>query len=102
MIVIAEEARSIAGERLRPTVRKLWLRFYPDYEKDAFEQQIASLVKPEMNVLEIGAGSGRGHQNVFPLRGSCARYAGVDLDPRVLENLHLDEAFVADAAALPF
>ena len=102
MIVIAEEARSIAGERLRPTVRKLWLRFYPAYEKDAFEQQIASLVKPEMNVLEIGAGSGRGHQNVFPLRGSCARYAGVDLDPRVLENFHLDEAFVADAAALPF
>jgi SAM-dependent methyltransferase len=27
---------------------------------------------------------------------------GVDLDPRVLENQHLDEAFVADAAALPF
>jgi ubiquinone/menaquinone biosynthesis C-methylase UbiE len=26
----------------------------------------------------------------------------VNLDPRVLENAHLDEAFVADAAALPF
>ena len=39
---------------------------------------------------------------MFQLRGSCARYAGVDLDPRVLENPHLDEAFVADAAALPF
>ena len=51
MIVMAEEALSIAGERLRPTVRNLWLRFYPDYEKDAFEQQIASLVKQEMTVL---------------------------------------------------
>ena len=102
MTVMAQEAQSIAGERLRPTVRNLWLRCYPDYEKYAFEQQIASLVTPEMNVLEIGAGSGRGSQNVFELRGSCARYAGVDVDPRVLENPHLDEAFVADAAALPF
>jgi SAM-dependent methyltransferase len=100
--VIAKEDRSIAGERLRPRVGNLWLRFYPDYERDAFEQQVASLVTPEMNVLEIGAGSGRGNQNVFELRGSCARYAGVDLDPRVLENPHLDEAFVADAAALRF
>jgi hypothetical protein len=81
---MAQNSQSISGERLRPTVRNLWLRWYPDYNKDAFEEQIASLVKPEMNVLEIGAGSGQGHQNVFHLRGSCARYAGVDLDPRVL------------------
>ena len=99
---MATEAPSIAGERLRPPVRNLWLRFYPDYEKHAFEQRVASMVEPEMSVLEIGAGSGRGNQNVFQLRGRCARYAGVDLDPRVLENPHLDEAVVADAAALPF
>jgi SAM-dependent methyltransferase len=55
-----------------------------------------------MSVLEIGAGSGRGHQNVFDLRGRCVRYVGVDLDPRVVQNPHLDEAFVADAATLPF
>ena len=55
-----------------------------------------------MRVLEIGAGSGRGRQNVFRLKGRCAHYAGVDLDPRVLENSHLDEAMVADAAGLPF
>ena len=41
MIGMAQEAQSVAGERLRPTVRNLWLRFYPDFEKDAFEQQIA-------------------------------------------------------------
>jgi hypothetical protein len=69
MIVVADEAGSSAGERLRPEVRKLWLRCYPDYEKYAFEQQLASLVRPEMKVLEIGAGSGRGHQAVFHLRG---------------------------------
>ena len=102
MIDTANEARSIARKHIRPTVRNIWLRFCPDYEKDAFEQQIAWLVKPEMDVLEIGAGSGRGHQNVFPLRGSCAGYAGVDLDPRVVENPHLDEAFVADAARAAF
>jgi SAM-dependent methyltransferase len=102
MTVMAQEPQSVAGERLRPRVRNLWSRCYPSYERDAFEQQIAALVTPEMNVLEIGAGSGRGHQNVFDLRGSCARYVGVDLDPRVLDNPHLDEAFVADAGALPF
>jgi SAM-dependent methyltransferase len=102
MILMVSTAPSIDEERLRPAVRNLWLRFYPDYDKHAFEHQIASLVRPQMSVLEIGAGSGRGHQNVFHLRGRCARYVGVDLDPRVMQNPHLDEAFVADAATLPF
>ena len=96
------EAQSIGDESLRPAVRNLWLRFYPDYRNHAFEELVASLVEPDMKVLEVGAGSGRGRQNVFRLRGNCALYAGVDLDPRVLENPHLDRAFMADAAELPF
>jgi ubiquinone/menaquinone biosynthesis C-methylase UbiE len=55
-----------------------------------------------MSVLEIGAGSGSGLQNVFSLKGHCALYAGIDLDPRVLNNPNLDQASVADAAHRPF
>jgi ubiquinone/menaquinone biosynthesis C-methylase UbiE len=88
--------------RLRPEVKRLWLQFYPDNHINAFERHIASLMVPSMKVLEIGAGSGKGLQNVFHLKAHCAFYAGVDLDPRVLDNPYLDHAEVADAAYLPF
>ncbi|WP_052954564.1 class I SAM-dependent methyltransferase [Microvirga vignae] len=88
--------------RLRPGIKRLWQQFYPNNYTDAFERHVASLVKPDMKVLEIGAGSGSGLQNVFALKAHCAFYAGVDLDPRVLDNPYLDYAQVADASRLPF
>src|SRR5262245_49926170 len=95
------EARNFDAQ-LRPEIRRLWLKFYPDYHNNAFEQYIASLVKPDMKVLEIGAGSGTGLQHVFPLKGRCALYVGIDPDPRVLDNRYLDCAEVTDAARLPY
>jgi SAM-dependent methyltransferase len=53
-------------------------------------------------VLEIGAGSGIGDQNRFELKGRVAKYVGIDLDERVLENPSLDQAFICDAETLPF
>jgi SAM-dependent methyltransferase len=96
------EASPFADGRLKPSVERLWLKFYPDHEAQAFERKVASMVRPDMRVLEVGAGSGVGLQKVFPLKGRCALYAGVDLDPRVLGNPNLDKAYVADAAHLPF
>jgi len=87
---------------LAPGVTAAWQRYYPAYREDAFVEFVAGKVRPEMEVLEIGAGSGTGHQAVFPLKGKCRRYVGVDLDPRVLSNPNLDEARVCDADALPF
>jgi ubiquinone/menaquinone biosynthesis C-methylase UbiE len=52
-------------------------------------------------VLEIGAGSGTGLQTQMPLKSRVQLSAGVDVDPRVLDNPTLDEAHVADAAELP-
>jgi ubiquinone/menaquinone biosynthesis C-methylase UbiE len=100
--MIGRNVTSIAGERLKPTVRNLWLKYYPDHVGHAFEQHIASIVRRDMRVLEIGAGSGTGLQHSFDLRGRCAFYAGVDLDRRVLDNPSLDSAYVADATELPF
>ena len=88
--------------RVSPSVERLWLRFYPEYRAHAFEHHVASVVRPDMKILEIGAGSGEGLQNAFSLKGRCALYAGVDLDGRVLGNPHLDEAIIADAVSLPF
>ena len=91
----------VAG-RLRPEVERLWRRFYPAYTDRAFAERIQGLVRLDMDVLEVGAGSGEGLQNRFPLKGRCRRLVGIDLDPRVTSNTSLDEAHVADVCELPF
>ena len=96
------ETSEFSDGRLRPSVARLWLKYYPTYRLDAFEHFVASIARPEMKVLEIGAGSGSGLQNAFSIKGRCARYVGIDLDPRVLNNPNLDEAYVANAVSLPF
>lgn len=88
--------------RIHPSVARLWHRYYPHYDPDQFAALVASHVDPSSQVLEIGAGSGRGQQRRFALKGKVARYVGIDLDERVLDNPHLDEAVVGDAQHLPF
>lgn len=93
---------SVIDGRIKPSVAKLWHKFYPDFTPDRFGRFVETHVGPSQHVLEIGAGSGEGLQQSFPLKGKVAQYVGIDLDPRVLDNPHLDEAFVANAADLPF
>ena len=92
----------ISDTSLSRAVKRLWATFYPSYRTHEFEQYIASIIQPSMQILEIGAGSGTGLQNTFALKGRCQLYVGVDLDPRVLNNPFLDRAYVASAADLPF
>jgi SAM-dependent methyltransferase len=95
------EAEATIG-RLPARVRPLWQRYYPEPPGSRFKQLLTENIRPQSAVLEIGAGSGRNQQNWFDLRGKIARYAGVDPDPSVLENPHLDESYCANAEALPF
>lgn len=88
--------------RIRPGVARLWQKYYPEYTPNAFSVLVESHVSPASHILEIGAGSGAGHQKHFNLKGKVERYVGIDLDERVLENPYLDEAFVCDAEHLPF
>jgi len=90
------------GGRIKTDVAHQWDRYYPNYDHHRFEKMIDSIVEQDWNVLEIGAGSGRGDQHHFNLKGRVAKYVGIDLDERVLENPHLDEAKIGDAADLPF
>lgn len=67
-----------------------------------FFLRIHSLVDPSMVVLDFGAGRGRAIQEdplpwrrqLRSFRGKCAKFVGIDLDPAVLENPSLDEAYV--------
>lgn len=75
---------------------------FPDFDPWHFNDTVMNEVHADSRVLEIGAGSGIGMQTQMPLKGNVAFYAGVDIDPRVVDNPMLDEAHVADAVQLPF
>lgn len=74
----------------------------PDFDPWHFNTTVAEAAPAGGDVLEVGAGSGVGLQTQMPLKSHVNRYAGVDIDPRVMDNPHLHEAHVADAVALPF
>lgn len=65
-----------------------------------FFSMVSDLVEPGHTVADFGAG--RGHQasagghvgRLCRFKGRCARVIGVDVDPVVLENPHVDEAHV--------
>lgn len=93
---------TISDVNWTPAVRALLLEYYPDYSADPFSNLVLENTGTTDHVLEIGAGSGQNHQNHFPLLGKVARYVGVDLDPKVLDNPFLDERYQAGAESLPF
>lgn len=73
---------------------------YPDqWDNVLFRQEVLSRLQPGSRVLDIGAGAG-----ILPLlnfRG-LAEISGIDPDPRVKANPHLDDAVIGDAAELPW
>lgn len=78
--------------------------FYPDFQSRwddrLFRQRILTHLKPEFQILDIGAGAGIVPEMDF--KGLASRVVGVDLDPRVVHNRFLDEGRVANAEALPY
>lgn len=58
-----------------------------------------SYVRPDSDVLDLGAGAGR---NRYDLKGRVRSIVGVDLDPRVAHNPLLDRGVVAKTGPLPF
>lgn len=83
-----------------------WLdnRFYPTLSDNWDDSLFRSLVEQHINaqtvLLDLGAGAGLVRQMNF--RGQVASVVGIDPDPRVLDNPHLDEATVGLADSLPF
>ncbi|HYF47135.1 MAG TPA: class I SAM-dependent methyltransferase [Acidimicrobiales bacterium] len=75
-----------------------------------FYSRVTALLRPEMTVLDFGAGRGAAAEDPVPfrrelqaLRGRVARVVGADIDPVVVDNPGVDEAVVLQGAgtALP-
>jgi SAM-dependent methyltransferase len=71
-----------------------------EWYDEVFRDRIASLARPEMRVLDIGAGAGIVKEMGF--RGKVAKVSGIDLDERVLVNPLLDDAKIASAEEIPY
>jgi Methylase involved in ubiquinone/menaquinone biosynthesis len=75
-----------------------------------FYSRIAALLRPDMTVLNFGAGRGAYLEDRVPyrrqlcqLRGRVSKVVAADVDPAVRENADVDEALVvAENAPLPF
>jgi SAM-dependent methyltransferase len=95
-------------------------KFYPEIRAGGYAHndggvefflRIRSLLKDTDVVLDLGAGRGAGIAKVLPefrrnlmiLRGACLKVVGVDVEPAVLQNPYLDEAYVVQIGEkLPF
>lgn len=73
-----------------------------------FYFRVNSLLRPDMTVLDLGAG--RGCQlsegaslkdNLIKIQGKVAKLIGVDVDPIVMTNSFVDESHVYDGKVLP-
>jgi SAM-dependent methyltransferase len=83
---------------------RLFARFYPGTSHDgtlAFYGWLRAHCAPRMRVLNLGAGPATKSPKRL-IKGSVASVTGVDIDPVVLTNEELDEAYVTDGVVLPF
>jgi ubiquinone/menaquinone biosynthesis C-methylase UbiE len=78
--------------------------FYPgvpsNWDDEIFREVILGRLRPDMTILDLGAGSGNVKQMNF--RDSAARVCGIDLDPRVTSNPFLHDAKVGSAEKIPY
>lgn len=76
-------------------------RQYQDYWDDIlFREYILNQLRPDMDVLDLGAGAGIVAEMNF--RGLARRVCGVDPEPRVADNPYLDEAKIGTGEAIPW
>lgn len=79
-------------------------KFYPTFQNHwddlALRHKILSNLNPQFRVLDYGAGSGFVKEMNFKDLG--AKISGIDMDPSVLTNPFLDEAFITNGSVLPF
>ena len=79
-------------------------KFYPNFQDNwddiLFREHILSNLRPDMKLLDLGAGAGIVAEMNF--LGEAQKVCGVDLDARVISNPFLDEGRVSDAGEIPY
>jgi len=98
--ILASEDEFRLWGPIKPSVLPLWKRFYSHESPTKFLQILKFHLKPEHDVLEVGAGTGL----FFPcrIRGTVRRFVGIDPDPRVLDNQQLDESIIGTCEKMSF
>ena len=79
---------------------KLYPGVSSNWDDELLRRKILHRLRPDMHVLDLGAGSGRVRQMNF--RGLASKITGVDPDPRILSNPFLDEAVTSSGSEIPF
>jgi SAM-dependent methyltransferase len=78
--------------------------FYPGvvggWDHWLLRDEVLRHMRPEHTMLDLGAGSGR--LEAMHFRGLTAKVCGIDPDPIVLQNPHLDEAKQAFGESIPY
>lgn len=93
-----------ARRRARPLVAWLDRTLYPGvasrWDDERLRAAVLARLAPHHRLLDLGAGAGIVPQMNF--RGLAAQVCGVDPDPRVATNAHLDEARVGVGEQIPY
>jgi SAM-dependent methyltransferase len=92
------------ARRARPLVAWLDAKLYPGvvsrWDDERLRAEVLARLQPGDRMLDLGAGAGIVPQMNF--RGRAAQVCGVDPDPRVVTNPHLDEARVGVGEKIPY
>ncbi len=79
-------------------------KFYPNHkdswDNHLFREEVLKELKPDMVVLDLGAGSGYLPQMNF--KGMAAKICGIDPNPLIMDNPHLDEAKIGLGDSIPW
>ncbi|HLD82998.1 MAG TPA: class I SAM-dependent methyltransferase [Candidatus Omnitrophota bacterium] len=82
---------------------KLFQRFYSGREgwidgTTQFKRLIESRLRPEFEILDLGAGQESAHN----YRGVVRKVTGIDISGNIFSNLSLDEAYKCQVSQMPF
>lgn len=80
--------------------RTAYSQYGNNWDDEMFRSVIYAHLKPDMDILDLGAGAGIVNQMNF--KGVVRKVCGVDVDPRVISNPMLDEGRIADAGGIPY
>lgn len=83
---------------------KLVKYWYPGEQKNGtlhFYNWVRQHTNSQQSMLNLGAGPAS-RNPLKSFRGEVARVVGADIDPIVLDNGQLDEAYIVDGTRLPF
>jgi SAM-dependent methyltransferase len=98
--LLAKPARRRTPARIVELDQRLYPGLDGHWDDLLLREAVLDELRPQHRLLDLGAGAGIVAAMNF--RGRCATVAGVDPDPRVLLNPHLDEPRIGSGEELPW